>query len=701
MNSIELLGAACLRADGEALSGPPTQRHRIALLALVVDAWPQPLPRDRALALLWPERDDPSGRRLLNLAVHVLRSALGEQAIASLGDGLLFDPATASCDLHALKLASASGQHAEVVRLCTGPLLDGFHLPESAEFDEWLNAARHRVERLFTNALRTQAADQQRDHDLAGAVESCRRLAEHEPHESEHALRLMRALDAAGRRTEAIGYAAVYAERVRQDLDLEPDPAVAALARELRTAPPRPPSLPSVAVLPFLNIGGNPEQDYFVDGMTEDVIAHLSKLRSVTVISRSSVMRFKHREHSLQEIGRLLGTGTVLDGSVRSSGNRVRIVATLVDVETDRQLWAETYDREVTDIFAIQTDVALRIAAALKAELSAEERKRIRSEATHDLQAYRHFLHGRQLFVTYATTDLRQAVTQFERATALDPGFAQAHAMLAMCWIELAEQGLTEPRAAYLHAESAVSTALVLDPEAGDAHATAAYLKAVHDFDWDGAELGMLRARELSPGSAYVCDLMGRMYWAVERYDEALPLVLMAQELDPLAHRNDLTTMLLRAGRYAEALGMARRAADVHPAGAREHATLGWALFFTGDAEAGVTELERAVEHSNRDTLWLGQLGEALALMGEAGRAREILKELETRSAGAFVSPYHFAYIYAGLGEADRALDLLEQAVNQRTGPTYSIKGSFLFRPLRTHPRFRALMQSMNLDRET
>jgi tetratricopeptide (TPR) repeat protein len=284
-----------------------------------------------------------------------------------------------------------------------------------------------------------------------------------------------------------------------------------------------------------------------------------------------------------------------------------------------------------------------------------------------------------------------------ELAIARDPGFALAHSQLAMTCIELAEQAATPPREMYARAAASAARALELAPDLADAHATAGYLKMVWEFDWDGAERGLRRALALSPGSGYATDLLARLCWAVGRYDEGIPLGRRAQELDPAANRVDLSTMLLRAGRWDEALAHARNAVEVDPAGPRPRATLGWALFLAGRREEGIAELERAVEYSGRNALWLGQLGEAYGMTGETAKARAVLRELEERSRHAYVSPYHLAYVHTGLGEADAALDLLERAVAERTGPTYSIKGSFLFAPLRGHPRWGALLRAMNL----
>jgi serine/threonine-protein kinase len=457
-------------------------------------------------------------------------------------------------------------------------------------------------------------------------------------------------------------------------------------------------SVSTVAVLPFVNLSADPENEYFADGITEDVIAHLSKIRALKVISRTSVMSFKSREHGLKEIGAKLGATAVLEGSVRRAGNRVRIVAQLIEVENDHHHWAETYDRELNDIFAIQTDVALHIASALKAELSGEEQQRVRREPTQDLEAYQLFLQGQRWIIKYTPTSLRQAIGYFQRATARDPRFALAYASTATAYIELAEHGAMAPDSAYQSASEAAAKALALDPELDAAHSTMGYLKTVYEFDWAGAEREYKRALELNPNAADAYDLYGRMLGAVERYEEALAMVERAQELDPLAHRLDVATTLLRAGRFDEAVASAERAAELDPGHDRARATLGWAYFLRGEHERGLRELEQAAAVTRGDTLWLGQLGEAYGLDGQFDEARAILRQLEERSNQAFVSPYHFAYVYTGLGDAERAIEWLERAVTARTGPAYGIKGSFLFTPLRGHPRFRALLRQLNLD---
>jgi len=487
---------------------------------------------------------------------------------------------------------------------------------------------------------------------------------------------------------------------VRRALALTPADrfvTTAAFAEALSGAAVAPPKPRSVAVLPFLNLSADPENEFFADGITEDVIAQLSKIRALHVVSRTSVMPFKKREQGLREIADRLRVSTLLEGSVRRAGSRVRIVAQLIDAASDEHLWAETYDRDLTDIFAIQTEVALHIAQALRAELSTEERDRIGREPTSDLGAYQYYLHGRHSLILFDEDGMRRAIGWFEQALALDPGYALAHAGIALAYAELGEGGVLRPGEAFPKAKAAAARALALDPELGEAHCTAALVRFVHDFDWAGAEAGFRRALELSPSNADAYDLYGRMCAAQGRYEEAVAYQKRAQELDPLAHRVDYATALLRAGRNEEALAAAARARAVDPRYARAQATFGWAALRSGRVEEGLAALERAAALAPGENQWLAQLGEAYAQAGRTAQAREILAGLETRAGTEFVAPNHLAYVYTGLGEHDRAMDCLERAYEQRSGAVYGIKGSFLFAPLRSHPRFTALLRRMNL----
>ena len=488
---------------------------------------------------------------------------------------------------------------------------------------------------------------------------------------------------------------------VAKSLAREPDDRFAsagALAEAVaQPAAHEAPAANAVAVLPFLNLSADPENEYFADGITEDIIAQLSKIRALRVISRASVMHYKKREQSLREIAAKLETTALVDGSVRRIGNRVRIVAELIDADNDRHLWAETYDRQLTDVFAIQTDVALRIADALRAELSVDERTRIRREPTHDMQAYQLYLQGRHCLVRFTSEGMRKGIWYFERAIELDPRFALAHVGIAYAYAELGETGAMEPEQAYPLARKAVDAALAIDGASSEAHVVLGTLKLAAEYDWVGAEREFRRALELSPSSADAYDFYGRLCSALGRQDESIAMQRRAQELNPIENRSDYANSLLRAGRYEEARDEAKRAVDLDPLYDRLRATLGWALVRLGRHDEGITELEKAVSLTPSSTAWLAQLGQAYAEAGRVADARDILRRLTELATRQYVSPYHMAYVLTGLGEHDGAMDWLEKAYEQKAGAVYGIKGSFLFVALRSNPRFVALLRKMNL----
>jgi len=474
--------------------------------------------------------------------------------------------------------------------------------------------------------------------------------------------------------------------------------ALGALASDRASAPSRPRAA-SVAVLPFVNLSADPENEFFADGITEDVIAHLARIRSIKVISRTSVMAFKTRDRSRREIGEALGASALLEGSVRRAGNRVRVVAQLVDGATDEHMWADTYDRDLTDIFAIQTDVALNIANALRAELSSEERARVRRRPTEDLEAYELYLRGRSSLYRFTPEGFRRSLVEFDQAIARDPGFALAYAGIAQVHAEHGIEGSVgkSPEESIRRAKDAVARALALDPDLAEAHGISGLIRFVFDFDWQGAEEELLRAIELSPGSADVHDHYSWLCGSLGRYDDALREVRRARELDPLTAQSDVATALLRAGRIDEALEETLRSVELEPGSARCHSNLGWARIFSGRTAEGIASLEHATALAPGTTMFLAQLGQACAVTGDVERARGILDQLHDMATREFVSPYHFAYVHTGLGEADAAIDWLERAFERRSGAIYGIKGSFLFTSLRSHPRFKALLARMNL----
>jgi tetratricopeptide (TPR) repeat protein len=294
---------------------------------------------------------------------------------------------------------------------------------------------------------------------------------------------------------------------------------------------------------------------------------------------------------------------------------------------------------------------------------------------------------------------VEQGIKYLERAVERDPGYALAYTAMALAYtlLGIGIAGALPPEQAYPRARTAVAKALELDSELAEAHAMLGFLRYVCDYDWVGAEKELRWAIELNPNSGAAYDNLGLMLAAMERYDEALEVQLRAHELDPLAYRLDPATTFLRAGRYSEALEIAIRVTQIDPHSALARATLGWAYLYNGSAEQGLAELEKAVALAPDSTMFLAQLGQYLGRVGKTAEAREILRQLKQLSEERYVSPYHMAYVHAGLGEDEEAIDWLECAYSEGAGGVWGIKGSFLFTTLRSHPRFQALLKKMKL----
>ncbi|UCC82582.1 MAG: tetratricopeptide repeat protein, partial [Gemmatimonadota bacterium] len=309
-----------------------------------------------------------------------------------------------------------------------------------------------------------------------------------------------------------------------------------------------------IAVLPFTNMSADPDNEYFSDGITDDIILHLSKIADLNVISRTSVMRYKDTELNLRQIGEQLGVATILEGGVQRAGERVRINAQLIDAATDRHLWAETYDRELTDIFAIQSDVAERIAAALEATLTTDQRARIESAPTANLEAYDLYLRGR-FFLSQRGEGIRRGLEYFQQALERDPNYARAHAGVADCYNLLGFYAYLPPSQAFPAARDAALSALEIDANLDEAHTSLGFVKLYYDWDARGAAAEYRRALELNPNSPQANHWYSSALHALGRSDEAIAHVERAVAIAPLSVMENagLAWSLISARRYAEA----------------------------------------------------------------------------------------------------------------------------------------------------
>jgi len=457
-------------------------------------------------------------------------------------------------------------------------------------------------------------------------------------------------------------------------------------------------SRPSVAVLPFANLSADPENEYFSDGITFDIINHLGKITDLKVISRTSVMGYRSTGKRLREIGGELGVSSIVEGEVQRVGDRVRISAQLVDARTDEHLWAEQYDRELTDVFAIQSDVAKRVAAALRAELTSAEKKRIETRPTEDFEAYTLYLRGRY-FWDRRPGGLPKALEYFEKALEIDPDYPLAHAGVADCFMHLGFYGYLPPREAWSKAKASAMRALALDGEIAEPYASLGYAKALYDWDPLAAEKDFERAIELNPGYAPAYYWYAIVFILLERFEEAVAQHERALEVDPLSvfANAQFGWTLVGTRQFERAKEQLQRTLELDPDLALAHWLLGWGYGMEGEYENSIRHLRKACDLSRESPWFMAHLGWAYGASGRLAEARAVLSELRERRSKQFVPSMHFAVVHVGLGETDEALDWLEKAYDEREMWMGFLKFDSVFDPLQTEPRFAALVAKVGL----
>jgi TolB-like protein/Flp pilus assembly protein TadD len=459
---------------------------------------------------------------------------------------------------------------------------------------------------------------------------------------------------------------------------------------------------PSVAVLPFANLSADPENEYFSDGVTFDIINHLAKITDLKVISRTSVMGYKSTEKRLREIGGELGVASIVEGEVQRVGDRVRIRAQLVDARTDEHLWADRYDRDLVDVFAIQSEVAQRVAAALRATLSPSEKSRIERRPTEDFEAYTLYLRGRY-FWDRRPGGLAKALEYFDKALDIDPEYALAHAGVADCFMLLGFYGYLPPREAWPKAKAAAMRALALDGELAEAHASLGYAKVLYDWDPLAAEQAFKRALELNPGYAPAYYWYAIVFVVLERFEEAVFQHERALEVDPLSvfANAQFGWTLVGMRRFERAEEQLKKTLELDPDLALAHWLLGWGYGMEGEFASSIRHLQKACELSEESPSFLAYLGWAYGVAGRAEEARAVLSDLQEKRSKRFVPAMHFAVVYMGLGETREALDWLERALDERDMwmPFLRLNQRLdgMFSPLRTEPGFAALVERVGL----
>ena len=452
----------------------------------------------------------------------------------------------------------------------------------------------------------------------------------------------------------------------------------------------------SIAVLPLVNVSADPDEQYFVDGMTDALIADLAQIRALKVISRTTIMRYKDSQVPLTQIAQELNVEGLVEGSVLRIGDRVRITAQLIHAATDVHVWAQRYDRPLHDVLTLQSDVAHAIAMAIEITLTPGERGRF-ARTSIDPAAHEAYLRGRHHWGRVTEEGFCKARDCLSRAVALEPTFARAHAMLADVQIALGAFGVVSPTEGFSQAQEAAQHALDLDPNLGDAHRAMALVRMYH-WDWPGAEAAFERAMATASGSAETHCHYALYLVARGRCAEAVVSAEHARALDPLSLmiNNDLAFTLWTARRSAEAIDRYHQTLELDPHFIESRRELGLLHASLGDLDAALPELEKATSLA-RDIETLASLGYALALAGREREARALQLELDDVESRRHVESYARMLIHLGLGEHDRALESLERAYDERSWQLMWLPSWPLFDPLRSAPRFRALIERLGL----
>jgi serine/threonine-protein kinase len=454
----------------------------------------------------------------------------------------------------------------------------------------------------------------------------------------------------------------------------------------------------SIAVLPLDNLSGDAEQEYFVDGMTEALIAELSQIEALRVISRTSVMRYKGARKPLPEIGRELSVDAIIEGSVLHVGNRVRITAQLIETATDRHLWAKSYERDLQDILALQSEIARAIVREIKIAVTPEEETRLARIRTVNPEAYEACLKGYYYWNKRTEEGLVRSIEYFQEAIEKEPDYAMAYVGLADAYNMLGGYDVISPIEAYRKGKAAAIKALEIKSTLAGAHTSLAWTSMWYDWDWSAAEKEYQRAIELNNNYATAHHWYGWCLALTGRPDEAIGEFNHALKLDPLSLIINAAAgwNLYVARNYDQAIEHLQRTMELDPNFPRFHYWLGQSYVQTGMFEDAITEFRMAVSISPSSPQYVAALGHAYAVAGKRDEAQKVLDELKELSKRRYVSPFDIALVYTGLANENQAFKWLEEAYKEHAGWLVLLKVEPRLDSLRHDPRFQDLLRRMN-----
>ena len=452
----------------------------------------------------------------------------------------------------------------------------------------------------------------------------------------------------------------------------------------------------SIAVLPFDNLSRDPDNAYFCEGVQDEILTRLAKVADLKVISRTSTQHFKSAPENLPEIAKQLGVAHILEGSVQKSSDQVRVNVQLINAMTDAHLWAETYDRKLTDIFTVESEIAKAITETLQAKLSGAEKSSIAKAPTANPEAYELYLKGRFFWNKRTGDDLRKSIEYLKQAIAKDPGYALAYAALADSYGLLRFYGGASPAESVVPAQAAAKKALELDDSLAEAHASLGLI-ATEELEVNRAVTELERAIQLNPNYATAHHWLGLALATLRQSDRSIGELKRALELDPLSMiiNADLSIIYLYAHRYDDAEAQARKTLEIDSRSFVAHYYLGAALQLTGRLKEAIPEFQKAVELNN-DPYSIAMLAQAYARNGQTDEARKLLAHLNEMAKSAEVPDYALATAYTSLGEKDRAIEALEHGFAEgNKSYLFLLPGDPFLDDVRGDPRFEALVQKI------
>jgi serine/threonine protein kinase len=458
-------------------------------------------------------------------------------------------------------------------------------------------------------------------------------------------------------------------------------------------------AIKSLAVLPLINVSDDPNMEYFSDGVTESIINALSQLPNLRVVARSTVFRYKGQETDPKEVGQQLGVRAVLTGRVRQTGDGLMIAAELIDVTNDSHLWGEHYSRKLSDIFAVQEEIAKEISEKLRLKLTPAEQKRLTMRSTESAEAYQLYLKGRFFWNKRTQEKLRQAIGYFQQAIEKDPTYAAAYAGISDCNTVLVVRHGMSSAEGLPRAKAAAMKALEIDDTLAEAHTSLAHAR-LHNWEWAEAEREFHRALELNPGDATALNFFAEYLLAVDRIDEAIDEIKKAQEIDPLSLiiNSIVAWAFYFAGQYDEAIIQGHNALEIDPSFPWAHYRLGQAYEGKEMFAEALAELEKAKQLYPGNNEISAALAHAYAVSGSKTKAQQILHELQEEWDRGSCSAYDIALIHAGLGENDQAFHWLEKACQEHDGAIIHLKVDPRLDGLHSDSRFTEVVRRLGLQ---